>query len=75
MVGHATDLELDSHGRVLVPPKLREYAGLTRQAMLIGQGTRFELWDEQHWNERRDAWLQVGEEAGELPVELGQLSL
>ena len=28
MVGHATDLELDSHGRVLVPPKLREYAGL-----------------------------------------------
>jgi MraZ protein len=31
MVGHATDLELDSHGRVLVPPKLREYAGLTRR--------------------------------------------
>ena len=42
MVGHATDLELDSHGRVLIPPKLREYAGLTRQAMLIGQGSRFE---------------------------------
>jgi MraZ protein len=75
MVGHATDLELDSHGRVLVPPKLREYAGLTRQAMLIGQGSRFELWDEQHWNERRDAWLQAGEEPGELPAELGQLSL
>ncbi len=66
MVGHATDLELDSHGRVLVPPKLREYAGLTRQAMLIGQGSRFELWDEQHWNERREAWLQAGEETGEL---------
>jgi MraZ protein len=60
---------------VLVPPKLREYAGLTRQAMLIGQGNRFELWDEQHWNERRDAWLQVDEEQGELPAELGQLSL
>jgi len=43
--------------------------------MLIGQGTRFELWDEAHWNERRDAWLQAGEEPGELPVELGQLSL
>ena len=26
--------------------------------MLIGQGNRFELWDEAHWNERRDAWLQ-----------------
>jgi MraZ protein len=75
MVGHATDLELDSHGRVLVPPKLREYALLTRQAMLIGQGNRFELWDEQHWNERRDAWLQAGDETGALPAELEQLSL
>jgi MraZ protein len=75
MVGHATDLELDSHGRVLVPPKLREYAGLTRQAMLIGQGSRFELWDEQHWNERRDEWLQAGDETGDLPAELQQLSL
>ena len=75
MVGHATDLELDSHGRVLVPPKLREYAGLSRQAMLIGQGSRFELWDEPHWNERRESWLQAGEEPGDLPAELGQLSL
>ena len=75
MVGHATDLELDSHGRVLVPPKLREYAGLTRQAMLIGQGNRFELWDEQHWNERRDEWLQAGDETGALPAELESLSL
>jgi len=75
MVGHATDLELDSHGRVLVPPKLREYACLTRQAMLIGQGNRFELWDEQHWNERRDEWLRAGEETGQLPAELEQLSL
>jgi MraZ protein len=75
MVGHATDLELDSHGRVLVPPKLREYAALDRQAMLIGQGSRFELWDEDHWNERRDAWLSVDETAEELPEELESLSL
>lgn len=75
MVGHATDLELDSHGRVLIPPKLREYAGLTRQATLIGQGNRFELWDETHWNERRDEWLQQSEEVGDLPPELEQLSL
>jgi transcriptional regulator MraZ len=75
MVGHATDLELDSHGRVLVPPKLREYAALDRQAMLIGQGNRFELWDEAHWNERREAWLAVDEAAEELPAELESLSL
>jgi MraZ protein len=42
--------------------------------MLIGQGSRFELWDELHWNERRDAWLQAGD-VGTLPTELEQLSL
>jgi MraZ protein len=43
--------------------------------MLIGQGSRFELWDEQQWNERRDEWLQAGDETGELPAELESLSL
>ena len=46
MVGHATDLPLDGHGRVLLPPELREFASSTRHGMLIGQGNRFELWDE-----------------------------
>ena len=36
---------------------LREFGQLTRDAMLIGQGLRFELWDEGRWNERRDEWL------------------
>ena len=52
-----TDLELDAHGRLLLPPNLREFGLLTRDAMLIGQGLRFELWDEARWNERRDEWL------------------
>ena len=75
MVGHATDLELDGHGRVLLPPKLREFAGLTRQGVLIGQGNRFELWDEARWNERRDEWLKGEELASDLPGELETLSL
>jgi MraZ protein len=75
MVGHATDLELDGHGRVLLPPKLREFAGLTRQGVLIGQGNRFELWDEARWNERRDEWLKGEELATDLPGELETLSL
>jgi MraZ protein len=75
MVGHATDLELDGHGRVLLPPKLREFALLTRDAMLIGQGSRFELWDEARWNERRDEWLSEEDTATDLPAELETLSL
>ncbi len=75
MVGHATDIELDGHGRLLLPPKLREFALLTRDAMLIGQGVRFELWDEARWNERRDEWLANEETATDLPAELETLSL
>jgi MraZ protein len=75
MVGHATDLEIDGHGRVLLPPQLREFAGLTRACLLIGQGSRFELWDEARWNERREEWLKGGEGGGDLPAELESLSL
>lgn len=75
MVGHASDLELDSHGRVLLPPKLREFAELDRQAILIGQGHKFELWDEARWNETRDRWLAEDESDVDLPAELESLSL
>jgi MraZ protein len=75
MVGHATDLELDGHGRVLLPPNLREFGLLTRDAMLIGQGLYFELWDEARWNERRDEWLASEGATTDLPTELETLSL
>lgn len=75
MVGHATDLELDGHGRLLLPPELREFAGLDRHAMLVGQGGRFELWDEARWTERRDFWLKSEESTTDLPAELDSLSL
>ncbi|HMD73731.1 MAG TPA: division/cell wall cluster transcriptional repressor MraZ [Steroidobacteraceae bacterium] len=75
MVGHATDLELDAHGRLLLPPNLREFGLLTRDAMLIGQGHRFELWDESRWNERRDEWLANENSATDLPADLEKLSL
>lgn len=75
MVGHATDLTLDGHGRLLLPPELREFAALDRHAMLIGQGNRCELWDETRWLERRDFWLQSEASATDLPAELDSLSL
>lgn len=75
MVGHATDLELDGHGRVLLPPKLREYASLARDVVLIGQGNRFELWDEARWNDCRDKWLKDDELPATLPADLETLSL
>ena len=43
MLGYASDLQLDSNGRVLVPPSLREYAQLEKRAVMVGQGNKLEL--------------------------------
>lgn len=76
LIGHATESELDSHGRILLPPLLREYAGLTRRAMLVGQGKKLELWDEAHWQQRRDRWLdESNKDSQELPDEVKKLAL
>jgi MraZ protein len=75
MVGHATELDLDGNGRILLPPNLRTYGLLTRDVVLVGQGLRFELWDETRWNERRDEWLASADTPTDLPAELETLSL
>lgn len=75
MIGYATEVELDGHGRVRLPRELREFAGLERHMMLIGQGKKFELWDAERWNERRDTWLREETEEAGLPAELESLSL
>jgi MraZ protein len=75
LMGYATDLELDGHGRVLIPREHREFAGLDRQSILFGQGNKFELWDEARWNEQLTQWLGQGAEHGsDLPAELESLS-
>jgi MraZ protein len=45
----AVETELDSAGRVSVPPVLREYAGLTKEVTVNGNGVRIELWDSAKW--------------------------
>ncbi len=75
LMGHATDCELDANGRVLIAPPLREFATLEKRAVLIGQGNKFEIWEEAHWNARRDEWLTQETDEGPLPVELESLSL
>jgi MraZ protein len=75
MVGHATELELDGHGRLLLPAELREFAQLERRGMLIGQGNRCELWDEARWNERRTLWLSNEAAETGLAAELDSLTL
>jgi len=75
LIGHATESDFDAQGRILIPTPLRDFAGLGKKVVLIGQGHRFELWDEQGWNASRDGWLEAsGDDELELPEALSSLS-
>ncbi|MGD0465624.1 MAG: division/cell wall cluster transcriptional repressor MraZ [Gammaproteobacteria bacterium] len=76
LIGHATEVLLDNQGRILLPQELREYAGLQKRAVLVGQGKKFEIWDAKIWTEKRNNWLEVSTVSGQdLPEEFQSLSL
>jgi MraZ protein len=75
LVGHATELDMDAHGRILLPQPLRDFASLEKTAVMIGQGNKFEIWDENLWSSRRDDWLTDEDDTAPLPAELESLSL
>ena len=76
LMGHATDVEVDSNGRILLPPLLREYAKLDKRVVMIGQGNKFELWDELVWQDKREQWLaKEASREDELPDEMKTFSL
>jgi MraZ protein len=61
LIGHATECDLDGQGRLLLPPPLRAFAGLDKRVVLLGQGNKFEIWDEDTWSRSREQWM--GEDA------------
>jgi MraZ protein len=73
LVGHADDVDVDGNGRILVPPALRQYAALDHRVVLVGQGNKFELWDEAKWQEQTARTITFP--AGGLPPELDGFSL
>lgn len=74
LIGHATDVEVDTNGRMLLSNPLRDYARLGKKVVLIGQGKKFELWDEALWTQRMDEWLGDNSDA-EMPEALAELTL
>ncbi len=76
LIGHATECEMDGQGRILLPTLLREYASLDKKIVIIGQGKKFEIWDEGAWNDSQGSLLDsVQDDEGELPAALQELSL
>ncbi|HYN79162.1 MAG TPA: division/cell wall cluster transcriptional repressor MraZ, partial [Lamprocystis sp. (in: g-proteobacteria)] len=59
-LGHATEVEMDGQGRILLPQHLREFAFLDKRVAFVGQGGKFEIWDEQRWRDKTLADLEDG---------------
>ena len=75
LIGHANDVELDASGRILLPQPLREYAGLDKEVVLMGQGKKLELWSKSEWDDRRNEYLDAAKQSEPLPAELQSFSL
>jgi MraZ protein len=75
LIGHATDIDMDGNGRLLLPAPLRDYAGLNKKIVLLGQGNKFEIWSEDRWLATREEYLAEADGGAELPEELQNLSL
>ena len=72
MLGGASEAEVDSIGRVLIPDFLRERAKLTEKVVVIGVQSRVEIWSEKVWRQYKG---KVEKEAGTLAEKLGQIGV
>lgn len=73
-IGHASDLEMDANGRILVPPMLRKYAVLEKKLILLGQGQKVEIWSEEVWEQQFEDIQNMSDGIDELPEEMQSLS-
>lgn len=72
LLGYATSLEVDEdNGRILIPPTLREFAGLEKKLMLVGQSNKMELWSESNWF----TYLDDDDDDGDVPDDVLSLTL
>ncbi len=59
ILGHASEVEMDGQGRLMLGAPLREYAQMDKKIVLVGQGDKFELWDEESWNVGREGMREA----------------
>lgn len=74
LLGHAEECCLDAGGRILLPEPLREFASLEKRVVLLGQGNKFEIWNEEGWQAWRDSVLTDGDDDGDPMPDLDSLA-
>lgn len=67
----AAEMEIDKQGRILIPSVLREFAALEKDVVLVGVGSRIEIWDKARWNESISIYDDDMEEVAENMESLG----
>lgn len=58
ILGHAAECDMDTQGRMLLPQNLRDHANLKKQITIVGQSTKFDIWDTAAWAERSNDMLK-----------------
>lgn len=48
--GHADSVEVDSSGRIMLKPEMREKTGISKEVLVVGNGDHFEIWDAQRYD-------------------------
>lgn len=51
LLGTATEIELDSKGRFVLPGHLKQYGGLSQELVFLGINNYVEIWDKKHWED------------------------
>ena len=67
----AVECEIDKQGRTLIPPMLREYAGLSKDIVIIGVSNRVEIWSQDKWDSYSEAEDLEADELAEKMAMLG----
>lgn len=67
----ASEMEIDRQGRTLIPVNLREYASIDRDLIIIGVGSRIEIWSATNWGRYTLEAESSYEEIAESMVDLG----
>ena len=71
VVAGAKDAPLDAQGRILIPPHLRDYAGLEKDVSLSNAGTRIEIWDNVRFEQELQGIQREGQEVARAVGVLG----
>jgi MraZ protein len=74
LVGYATEVEMDGHGRILLAPRLRDFAKLDKSVALLGVGKKFEIWNEETWEQIGSGWMEGQAVADGTPHSLESLT-